>query len=339
MEVLNVGGKEYVKASVIARELGYTADYVGQLCRGRKVNAKLVGRSWYVDRDSMDLHKTGKYRGSQAKTKEALKEQVTLRLQTDGTKSKFYRHTPTKVSYEEDRAELIPAVGTASKKKNFLSVGLADATSVNIVSKSSSFDFTAPELPPIRFKGALSVTDYEETENTENTEGTENTEDTEVTVEETHTVHTVSIHPKEVSEFKKKPKNIAISAKSLELKKKGLSAGVLRPRLEKASDVTDVAAEAMAPQVESMQVAHVEIVETSESISVSRMPIYFSALLAVCIALVLVGLEASITFTADHLTTSYLFGIDHLTASSYSAYESFESAFYLAKFSTNFFIF
>ena len=76
MEVLNVGGKEYVKASVIARELGYTADYVGQLCRGRKVNAKLVGRSWYVDRDSMGLHKEGRYRGSQVKRRKALHEEV-----------------------------------------------------------------------------------------------------------------------------------------------------------------------------------------------------------------------------------------------------------------------
>ena len=42
MKELAIDGKKYVKASAIAKDLGYTSDYVGQLCRGGKIDAQLV---------------------------------------------------------------------------------------------------------------------------------------------------------------------------------------------------------------------------------------------------------------------------------------------------------
>ena len=78
MDVLTVGEKSYVKASVLARELGYTADYIGQLCRGKKVDAKLVGRSWYVEKDSIQSHKSTRYRSTGVKTHQAIEAHVAV---------------------------------------------------------------------------------------------------------------------------------------------------------------------------------------------------------------------------------------------------------------------
>ncbi|MCL5794969.1 MAG: hypothetical protein M1338_01250, partial [Patescibacteria group bacterium] len=45
---LYLKGKKYISASRAAELTGYAGDYIGQLCRGKKISASLVGRSWYV---------------------------------------------------------------------------------------------------------------------------------------------------------------------------------------------------------------------------------------------------------------------------------------------------
>ena len=42
-------GKELISASRAAKKVGYTSDYIGQLCRAKKIQGKLVGKTWYVD--------------------------------------------------------------------------------------------------------------------------------------------------------------------------------------------------------------------------------------------------------------------------------------------------
>ena len=108
MEVLNVNGKSYVKASVLARQLGYTSDYIGQLCRGNKVDAKLVGRSWYVEKKSIESHKSTRYRSTQVKTVKAVQADL-VELHTKQTTpvvghSNFYAHSVRTVAsrYEHD---------------------------------------------------------------------------------------------------------------------------------------------------------------------------------------------------------------------------------------------
>lgn len=117
MDVLSVGGKNYVKASVIARDLGYTSDYVGQLCRTHKVKARLVGRSWYVDKESIQQHKQTRYRSSQAKSKEELKEHIRVQREPVFSHSpapymaySSVRMAPVRISYDTDDTELFPTV-------------------------------------------------------------------------------------------------------------------------------------------------------------------------------------------------------------------------------------
>ena len=49
MDELQISGKRFISSRRIARDNGYTSDYIGQLIRGGKVTGQKVGRAWYVD--------------------------------------------------------------------------------------------------------------------------------------------------------------------------------------------------------------------------------------------------------------------------------------------------
>lgn len=107
METLVLDGKTFVKASKAARDLGYTSDYVGQLCRGGKITSHLVGRTWYVDISQLGEHRVEKKRMSRVKAREQAHRAIEEhRLRVQSTEEKL----ESRVRYEEDESELIPAV-------------------------------------------------------------------------------------------------------------------------------------------------------------------------------------------------------------------------------------
>jgi hypothetical protein len=59
MEELVIGDKTYIPSKKAAEITGYAKDYIGQLCREGRVEAKLVGRSWYVLESSIREHRFG----------------------------------------------------------------------------------------------------------------------------------------------------------------------------------------------------------------------------------------------------------------------------------------
>ncbi len=59
MEELTLEGKKYLSSKQAAKITGYAKDYIGQLCREGRVDARLVGRSWYVLEDSIREHRFG----------------------------------------------------------------------------------------------------------------------------------------------------------------------------------------------------------------------------------------------------------------------------------------
>ena len=63
MDTVVLDGTSYVKVAVAAKQFDYTSDYLGQLCRAGKLDAQLVGRTWFVNPDSVAAHKAGTYRG------------------------------------------------------------------------------------------------------------------------------------------------------------------------------------------------------------------------------------------------------------------------------------
>lgn len=58
------GGEEYISASRAAEKSDYASDYIGQLCRQKKIPGQLIGRTWYIDYNALVEYK---------KTKKALK--------------------------------------------------------------------------------------------------------------------------------------------------------------------------------------------------------------------------------------------------------------------------
>src|SRR3990167_8743064 len=60
-------GKEYISASRAAKKIGYASDYIGQLCRAKKVPGQLIGRTWYVDFASLTEHKKNRQFGKMKK--------------------------------------------------------------------------------------------------------------------------------------------------------------------------------------------------------------------------------------------------------------------------------
>jgi hypothetical protein len=171
MEVLELSGITYVKASSIARDLGYTADYVGQLCRSGKVDAQLVGRSWFVSEGSIRSHKDSRYRSNSIKTKQNLSAQKEQAIEVNKDKMEerefsvpinakhFYsKAVEPKNNYTEDQSELIP---TLTEKKSLGSTPIeirhADAKTIPVERGYVSYALKATELPKIRFKGKLEL--------------------------------------------------------------------------------------------------------------------------------------------------------------------------------------
>jgi hypothetical protein len=60
-------GTRFVSASKASEKTGYSADYIGQLCRGLKISGELVGRTWYVDLEALLEHKRTRQLGRRKK--------------------------------------------------------------------------------------------------------------------------------------------------------------------------------------------------------------------------------------------------------------------------------
>lgn len=60
MDEITIGDKVYVSSKRAAQITGYAKDYVGQLCREGRVEARLVGRNWYVLDSAIREHRFGK---------------------------------------------------------------------------------------------------------------------------------------------------------------------------------------------------------------------------------------------------------------------------------------
>lgn len=109
MEVLELNGKRYSKASTAAREVGYAVDYVGQLCRAGKIDAQLVGRSWYVPLDELRRHKDEAKRSSRLKARQRVKE--TLEKERAQREQHTYeQQNGVAVAYAEDQGDTLPHI-------------------------------------------------------------------------------------------------------------------------------------------------------------------------------------------------------------------------------------
>ncbi|MEN9920690.1 MAG: hypothetical protein RL538_583 [Candidatus Parcubacteria bacterium] len=170
MEAVIFDGKEYIKASVLAEKFRYTADYLGQLCRGKKVDARLVGRAWYINLESLNQHRDTRYKAPLVQPKVSL-EPRSVEAQTKKPSNhylsridvepvlknktvKIFREkggslSEFSVKYERDEYSLIPKVNKTAVSAS-LPIVPADAESLKVPKGPREFritDFKA-ELPP-----------------------------------------------------------------------------------------------------------------------------------------------------------------------------------------------
>lgn len=193
MKKISFNGTDYVRASEVAKKFRYTQDYVGQLCRSKKVDARLVGRNWYVNLDSVvgyrktkhktqrtqakiankkvnKSHATPSHRRRAAKRVEPVLRTKTVRaaaLRSDTSA----RSTPA-VSYSQDEEVLIPLVtsdntphakGHArtefSRPRRHVQIETRSTVTVPVRSdKLTPTKFSSDKLPEISLSGKLSVT-------------------------------------------------------------------------------------------------------------------------------------------------------------------------------------
>ena len=91
MDELTIGDKIYISSKRAAAITGYAKDYVGQLCREGRVEATLVGRSWYVLESSIRAHRFG----SEASVSEVAEPEAKVQKETLKTwEAPTYRSEP-----------------------------------------------------------------------------------------------------------------------------------------------------------------------------------------------------------------------------------------------------
>ncbi len=115
MDTVVFADKKYIKASKAALASGYTADYVGQLCRKGKIDAVLLGKTWYVHEDSLNSHKQNSDRANGEVTRKDVRKQREELINQEAPRTKvatesahWRRLLETPISYSSESENLIP---------------------------------------------------------------------------------------------------------------------------------------------------------------------------------------------------------------------------------------
>ncbi len=181
MDTVILDKKEYTKASVAAKQFRYTSDYIGQLCRSNKVDARLVGRTWFVSLDSLTEHKSNKHAKSKLKAKykkSALPDEEAVRVPvspvftnkaaksiTSTTTKRSTKTRDLKVSYDVDDGHLIPSITRkVVKPPKTVRVELADSQKIRISGKKEAYAFSAEAQPEVALSGIVKVQPLPESE-------------------------------------------------------------------------------------------------------------------------------------------------------------------------------
>jgi hypothetical protein len=195
MDKVVLDGIEYVKASTVAKQFHYTSDYIGQLCRAKKIDARLVGRTWFVQPESVKEHKKNTHQkatdlGLESARDEDIVSNVKIKrivvnapLKNKTAKSTFRTTTqaafvrPEKtaalISYHGDAETLLPNLDEKAPPapdsvqpvrphvKRFLNIEPAFAKKLKISGdKKKPVSFSTTDLPDVALSGKLNVSTY-----------------------------------------------------------------------------------------------------------------------------------------------------------------------------------
>ncbi len=193
MDVIEISGSRYIKATDAARAVGYTTDYVGQLSRSGKIDAKRIGRVWYVNEEEILAHKKGRGRSNKQKTQEAFQKakaevapvgQIHHSLYNPKLSPEYRKRLlDIPVNYERDEAPLLPPSVKKEEPKESMSEEEVEAlvaaipdgtiarelevdTSPEEKEEEHEVTFNRWESKPL-MSGQLVITDLEEEEEIE----------------------------------------------------------------------------------------------------------------------------------------------------------------------------
>lgn len=172
MDTVTIDGVEYVKANVLAKKHNYTTDYIGQLCRGKKVDARLVGRTWYVYPPSLDGHKTTRYSelrsGEKSINKAIIKSSSrrdvmspvaknTIKLQSTHFENRVFWKNP---KYQGDSSDLLPELTKPATAVQKMNIQMADSERIRVTNVSKNITMISQPMPAVALAGTLKVLNY-----------------------------------------------------------------------------------------------------------------------------------------------------------------------------------
>ena len=300
MKEITINGVAYVPASSLTKEFRYTTDYIGQLCRAKKVDAQLVGRSWYVNPLSLKAHKEGRYAKDVIENEAKVVSKTSIsRLDVEMPESKLAKKVETlkgsnfarriewqPIKYEEDDEELLPPVKREIAPQR-IAIDLADSVDISIKTSSTLTNLEAEELPTVSLKGKVNVTSLNESFETEDSND----------IPEVPFEALVPLKPLENN-------NPVIHHSALPHRSQSrIARNTIKPQLEAAtiSPVQVVTEVAVAEEGDSgVQVIEITLVSTV-------------GILSICLLLLFFG-EVNIEATATSYQTGIQFSTDSLTA-------------------------
>ena len=139
---LNLDHGEFISAKEASFITGYTSDYVGQLCRGGKVESKMIGRAWFVNKDSILQHKEFASSLGVSKFSKVLSETEVVSNSTSPVSSGSNTVSTNQISSKTVTERF---VSTPEKDTFALETRTETVSSVEISGKDLSF---LPELSP-----------------------------------------------------------------------------------------------------------------------------------------------------------------------------------------------
>lgn len=141
VDTVTIKGIEYQKASLLAKKLKYTPDYIGQLCRANKVKAKLVGRTWYVNLDSLLEYKKTRYSDQKPAVKKGVKKSAEKKLSAKVVTK------PEKTKQEFTGNKVKISFGTEGVKSRLAVEPPVKANTVKIFRTNESYSSQEPVKP------------------------------------------------------------------------------------------------------------------------------------------------------------------------------------------------
>ncbi len=159
---VEVNGRTYISARRASEVSGYNSDYLGQLCRERKIKGTRVGRGWFIDSESLQGHMKGVHGGTDLARTDAHSLGVSAEVREVGS-------SPQQVSYDSvsrlgwgevskiipDDAPLLPTISKSERSRISgvppapVRVAAAEATlpvEVPVTEKESVREKLAPKI-------------------------------------------------------------------------------------------------------------------------------------------------------------------------------------------------